>query len=250
MLAKFDIRLKSFNRSLSLLAIKEHMPVWKDQAPRIFTTKQGEAALMVAALTEAIRKQEAGLGGVAGEKDREETELEEAVYMVAQALVSWFTDKKQESGAGEVDLTMSEWRHMRDQRLLTKSERVMELAQSLVDGPEAAEAAKYGITPEAVTLLGKEWSDYDGIVNAPGVAQSLRRALTKGFPAALNLVESKFKELDRLIIQFARTEAGRSMIAAWKEARLKKGAGHSGGGGAQEEASAGPALPVSPAAGG
>jgi hypothetical protein len=78
-----------------------------------------------------------------------------------------------------------------------------------------------------VTLLTKERKDYDDIVNAPGVAQSVRKALTKGFRPAFNLVEKKFKEMDGLIIQFGTAATGKAMIAAWKDARVQKGAGSS-----------------------
>lgn len=225
MTSEFDIRLKAFNRALGMLDLPENVTLWKDRAPLMFTVKKEEAVLMVAALTEASQRQEAGLGGLTQEKDREEGELEDAAYMVGQALALWFKDHQQESGAGEVDLTRSEWKLMRDQRLLSKSQRVIDLTAAVTGGPEAVEAAKYGLTPEALTLLIKERADYDHIVSAPGVAQSLRRALTKGFRPAFNLVEAKFKELDMLMIQFGGTAAGRVLTAAWKDARLKKGAG-------------------------
>ena len=61
-------------------------------------------------------------------------------------------------------------------------------------------------------------------VNAPGVAQAVRKALTRGFRPAFAVVERKFGELDALILQFGTTPTGRSMIAAWKDARLHKGA--------------------------
>jgi hypothetical protein len=41
MTAAFDIRLKSFNRSFSVLDLAENLPIWKDQTPEIFTTKHG-----------------------------------------------------------------------------------------------------------------------------------------------------------------------------------------------------------------
>lgn len=82
-------------------------------------------------------------------------------------------------------------------------------------------------------MLAKERKDYDDIVNAPGVAQALRKALTKGFRPAFALVEKKFAELDALIIQFGTSPAGKAMIAAWEDARVQKG-------------NNGPATPVAP----
>lgn len=53
--------------------------------------------------------------------------------------------------------------------------------------------------------LFKENSDYEQIINAPDVAKAVRKALTKGFPAAFALVEKKFGQLDDLILQFGTT---------------------------------------------
>jgi len=237
---ELDLRLKAFNRSLGVLDLAEHVALWKDKAPVVFTTKHDEAASMTAALEDAAKKQEAGLGGVVEEKDREEAELEDAAFVVAQALLSWFNDQKQETEAGEVDFAKSAWQGLRDQQLLTKSQRVIDLAKAVTGGTKAVDAAKYGIIAEAVAELTKERKDYDDIVNEPGVAQSVRKALTKGFRPAFNLVEKKFKELDGLIIQFGKTDAGKGMIAAWKDARVQKGQN----GGDDEKK---PAEPVKPA---
>jgi hypothetical protein len=223
MTAAFDIRLKSFNRSFSVLDLAENLPIWKDQTPEIFTTKHGDALAMVAVIEEAAKKQEAGLGGLTDEKDREETELEDAAFMVSQALVQWFSDHQQETEAGQVALTKSAWKSLRDQQLLAKSQLVIDHATAITTGPGAADAAKYGITPAAVTSLTKERKDFADIVNAPGAAQAVRKALTKGFRPAFSLIEKKFGELDALIIQFGTTPAGNSMIAAWNDARIQKG---------------------------
>lgn len=220
---ELDLRLKAFNRSLGVLDLAEHVALWKDKAPLIFTTKKAEADSMTAALADGAKKQETGLGGIVDEKDREETELEDAAFVVAQALLSWFNDQKQETEAAEVDFSKSSWQGLRDQQLLTKSQRVIDLATAVIGGAKATQAAEYGITAEAVTGLTKERGDFDEIVNAPSVAQSIRKALTKGLRPAFALVEKKFKELDGLIIQFGKTDAGKAMIAAWKDARIQKG---------------------------
>jgi hypothetical protein len=238
---ELDLRLKAFNRSLGVLDLAEHVAIWKDQAPVIFTTKKAEAASMTEALEDAAKRQEAGLTGVTVEKDREETELEDAAFLLAQALLNWFNDQKQESEAAEVDFAKSSWQGLRDQQLLTKSHRVIELAKAVTEGTKAADAVQYGITPEAVTELTKERKDYDGIVNEPGVMQSLRKALTKGMRPAFALVEKKFKELDGLILQHGKTDAGKGMIATWKGARLQKGLN------GDDEAKAKTAQPVNPA---
>jgi hypothetical protein len=222
---EFINRLDMFSRSLGVLDMAEHKPIWQNKPPIILTTKIGEARVMTNALQEAEKKQEKGTGGMTDEKDREETELEDAALTLASALVLYYNDHGQETEAGEVDLTPSEWRGLRDQQLLAKSQLVIDGAAALATGATAEEAAKYGITPEAVEALTKERKDYDDIVNAPGVAIAVRTALTKGFREAFNLTEAKFAEVDKLTLQLRKTDKGRALVAAWKAAREIKGPG-------------------------
>lgn len=223
-------RLDSFDRSLDVLDLPEHKPIWEDKPPVMFTTKVAEARTMVGEIKDAQQRQEADTGGATGEKDREETELEAAASILGEALVIYYTDKGQETEAGELDLTETDWIKLRDQQLLGKAQLVIDRALSLTAGATAADAAKYGITPEAVAALMKERTDYDKIVNAPGVAIAVRKALTKGFRPAFTATERKFADVDKLIRQFGTTTAGRTMIKAWNAARLIKDAGHAGGG--------------------
>lgn len=154
--------------------------------------------------------------------------MESTAHVLGQALAIYFRDRQDEAQAAAIDLTPSEWERLRDLQLLAKSKLVADTAAALSNGPAAADAAKYGITPVLVAALTKERDDYDKIVNAPGVAISVRKALTKGFRPAFNLVEGKFKDLDKLILQFGGTDEGRELIAGWKNARAQKepGAGN------------------------
>jgi hypothetical protein len=222
---EFINRLGMFNASSAVLDEPEFSPVWQDQPPLIFTTKVADARAMVAVLQEAQKDQEAGITGAAQEKDREEQELETAAHIMGQALVNYFNAAGQETEAAAVDLTPTEWAKLREQQLLAKSQLVIDSATALTVGPDAAEAAKYGITPAAITELTDERTDFNDIVNAPQVAIAIRKALTKGFRPAFALVERKFKELDGLILQYRKTAPGRALIAAWKAARVIKGPG-------------------------
>lgn len=240
---EFSNRLDSFDRSLDVLDLPEHKAIWENLPPVAFTTKVGEARTMVGELKAAQQRQEAGTTGATKEKEREESELEEAASILGEALVIYYTDKGQETEAGELDLTESDWAALRDQQLLTKSQLVIDRATALSSGATAVDAAKYGITPAAVTALTKERTDYDNIVNAPGVAIAVRKALTKGFRPAFNATEKKFAELDKLMRQFRKTAAGRDMADAWNAARLIKNAGHAGGGEPEPPAGGGGGTP-------
>ena len=228
---EFINRLGAFKRSLGVLDKPEHKKLWEDKPPVIFTVKTGESRIMTGALGDAQKQQETGIGGPTEEKDREETELEDTASVLGQAMGLYHKDHGQETEAGEVDLTLTEWRKLRDQQLLAKSQLLIDRAAALASGDTAEEAAKYGITPAAVAALTKERKDYDEIVNAPDVAIAIRKALTRGLRPAFNATEAKFAELDRLILQFRTTPEGRAFVEAWKAARIVK---DSGGGGGKE----------------
>ena len=227
---EFSNRLDMFTRCLDVLDLPESKPVWENQPPVILTTKVGEARVMVGELQTAQQHQETGTSGATGEKEREATELEDAASLLAEALVIYYNDKGQETEAGELDLARSDWDNLRDQQLLGKSQLVIDRATTLSTGATAVEAAKYGITPAAVLSVTKERADYDGIVNAPGVAIAVRKALTTGFRPAFKLTEKKFVDIGKLLRQFRTTEPGKALIAAWFAARVIKDTGHAGGG--------------------
>jgi len=221
---EFDLRLKMFQRSLGVLELPESTAVWQNQPPVMFTKLEAEAETMVGVLVDHSRKQEADTTGVTMEKQREEAELEDAAFALGVALTLWFRKQNSETEAEQVSLTESAWRKLAGQELLNAAQRVIDHATALSSGPAAAAVAEYGITPAAVQALQKEWDDFDQIINSPGVAQTLRKVLTKGLRPAFNLVEAKFTELEALMVQFRKTEAGRAMIAAWDDARIQKGA--------------------------
>jgi hypothetical protein len=191
----------------------------------IFTTKAGEARTMVEALSDALKKQEQGTTETTGQKETEETELEDEAMALGDAVVQFYKDKGQLNEAEALVLTESAWRGLRDQQLLAKSQLVLDKLTALTSGPLAAEAVPYGITPAALASLTDERQDYAEIVNAPAVAIAIRKALTKGARPAFRLVDEKFAELDRLIRQFRKTAAGKALIAAWEVARVIKGPG-------------------------
>jgi hypothetical protein len=217
------LRLKAFRRSLDVLTQPQFSPIWTNQKPIVFGKKRAEAAAMVEILEGDGAKQSLDITGAAEEKAREEEELEAAAYGLAQALFTWFNDQKQETESMEVSLTQSDWVDLPNLQLLSKSQRVIDLAAALVAGPQAAAAVDYGVDAEAVALLTKERKDFADIVDEPSVALSLRKAMTKSLPSAFNIVEKKFGELDSLIVQYGKTATGQAMVTAWEEARIQKG---------------------------
>ena len=181
---EFINRLNMFTTSLDYLEEDDRPAIWQGQPPEIFTTKVTEATLMVAELAKVQQGQEADITGRADEKEREERELEDAAHELGQALAIYHRDRGEESEAGEVDLTITQWRQLRHQQLLQKSQLVVDRATAASSGATAVDAAKYGITPATVQALVKERGDFEAIVNAPATAIAVRKALTQGFRPA------------------------------------------------------------------
>jgi hypothetical protein len=77
-------------------------------------------------------------------------------------------------------------------------------------------------------------------VNTPTLSINERKARTLGLRAEFNKVEARFESLDNLILGYNTTPAGRDLIAAYKQARIIRDAGHG--------PSAPPAPPVPPTA--
>ena len=64
-------------------------------------------------------------------------------------------------------MTISDWRKLRDQTLLGKSRFLLQLFQQVVDGPNAPDAAAYGITVEGIQRLSAEIDGYTDVISAP-----------------------------------------------------------------------------------
>ncbi len=164
---EFLNRLAMFQTSLNTLNSTEHKPAWFNQNPPQFTVKVAETAQELTELETFGRQQEAATTGAAEQKEREETEAENAAFILGRALVTYFRDHGNETDAAKADLEISDWRALRDQQLLEKARLVRDLAQGLTAGATAPNAAEYGIDAAAVEALTKESDDYASVITAP-----------------------------------------------------------------------------------
>ncbi len=222
---EFVNRLAMFQTSLNTLNSAEHKPTWFNQNPPKFTVKVAETASALVDLEVFCRQQEAATTGTTEQKQREETEVEDAAFTLSRALVTYFREHGNETDAAKVNLEIYQWRALRDQQLLEKARLARGLAQGLTAGTAAATAAEYGIDAAAVSALGKEIDDYASVITAPQQAIGGRSALTRQSRQRFNTVEGKFGVLDDLVLQFGKTVAGRALIAAYRAARIVRDAG-------------------------
>jgi hypothetical protein len=176
---EFVNRLGMFRTALGTLHEDQFMLVWHNQPPTIFTTKVEAAEQAADELEELGQQQEAVITGATQAKKTEEGELEQEAYVFGSILAIWFRDQRSEEKASQVDLTLSGWRRLRDQQLLGKARLVHRIGESVTTGPDAATAATYGITPEALASLKKETDDYEEVIVAPQAAIAQRKALTQ-----------------------------------------------------------------------
>lgn len=225
---EFTNRLGMFQTCITTLNSTEHKPAWFQLPPAVFTTKVAGTEAAVAGLREFYRQQGTKLTGTTADKAREEKELAEEAHRLARTLVTWFRDKNDETNAGKVDFSLTQWRQFRDQELLGQARVVVSLTDPIVmSGPP--EAGDYGLTSEAVNALKKEAADYEAVLNSPQAAISQRKSLTMQMRNRFNAVEAKFAELDDMVLRFNTTAAGQAMIAAYQAARVVRDLGHGPG---------------------
>ena len=220
---EFSNRLTMFKTARDLLNLPERKVVWLNQNPTIFTTKVAALDPALAALEAFCQAHGVDITGAAVDKDKEETEVENVGYKLGRLNVQWFRDQGDETNAAKCDLSLSQWRGLRDQTLILKAREIRDLALPIAATPAGF---AYGITSSLVQQLTDEVNEYEAVANAPAVSIAQRKARTLGLRAEFKKVEAKFEGLDDLILAFNETEAGRALIAAYKEARIIRDAGH------------------------
>ncbi|MGL4399982.1 MAG: hypothetical protein ACRCXD_08945 [Luteolibacter sp.] len=227
------------NMNLAVLALLDdpaHQPAWKDQKPVLFTTRAAALRPKVTALTGLIAGQQADTTGHAGDKEREEQELEDCAHEIGETLAGWFEDQGREADAAPIDLSPSAWQILRDTELLAKAKLLHDKLTAAL-ATDAAALVPYGLDATDATLLAQETADYEKLVATPAAAISGKKALTKALRPSFREVSELLGKMDRLVLRFRKTEAGARFAEAWKAARIIRDLGGSA-----------PAEPTPPAA--
>lgn len=233
---EFTNRLNAFRTTLDFLQAPANKPKWDGQPPLRFTARVAEAVTVVAALAEFCQQQGAVIKGAAVDKAREEKELEDAAFVLGQAVAECCRGLGNEADAARCAFSKSAWRGMRDAALLANAREVIRIAEGLLSGAQAAVAAECGITAATVAACGKEADDYQAVISAPQQAIAGRKATTGQMRDRFNAVEAVFESLDGLVEQFA----DKTFVGGYHAARTIRDNGH---GPATEQAPAPPASP-------
>ena len=219
---EFSNRLTMFKTARDLLNLPERKPVWLNVNPTIFTTKVAALDPAITALEAYCQAHGVDITGAALDKDREETDVENLAHQIGRLLVQYFRDQEDETNAATCELSLSQWRGLRDVALIQKAREIHQLAVTAA----AAGGPDYGITSTLASLLDGEIGEYEIVITKPQTSIAQRKALTLGLRAEFKKVEAKFESIDDLILAYNTTEAGRSLIAAYKAARIIRDAGH------------------------
>lgn len=220
---EFSNRLAMFKVARDLLNLPERKAVWLNVNPTIFTTKVAALDSALTALESFCQAHGVDITGAAVDKDKEETDVENVGHQLGRLLTQWFRDQGDETSAATCDLSLSKWRGLRDATLVLKAREIRDLAVPVAATPAGF---AYGITSSLVQKLTTEVNEYEEVLTKPQTSIAQRKARTLGLRAEFKKVETLFEGIDNLILAYNETEAGRSLIAAYKAARIIRDAGH------------------------
>lgn len=215
------------NMHLAVLALLQnpvHFPAWKGLAPVLFTTRAAALAVLVNGLTGTIAAQQAIITGAAQDKEREEQELEDIAHEIGQALADWFDDQGRQTDAAQVQFSLTDWQELRDTELISRAKLLHQKLTSAL-GTDATALADYGLDAADATQLDKETTDFEKIVADPAAAIAGRKALTKVLRPKFREVSQLLAKMDRLVLRFRKTAAGRQFADTWAAARIVRDLG-------------------------
>lgn len=227
---EFTNRLVMFKAAKTTLNEPQFKGVWFGQEPEMVGNKVLQATQALADLELFYRRQNSAITGVTQNKAREEREAVTVAYTMAGFLVEYFEAAGDENNAAKVRFSLHDLRRLRDEEAIAKMREVRDLTRNLVENDDSAiatAAAKYGITEARFLAVHKEVEEFAAVIAAPQASIAQRAALTKQLRDRFNAVEALFVSLDRLILAFDDTEAGRALIAAYQASRVIRKAGHS-----------------------
>lgn len=210
------------NACLDLAASPEHRPVWDGQAPAAFAA---DFAILQAAVaeTDLLAAQLGSLvAGAADAKAVAETALEDAAFLVATALRSFYKKTGDAENLQKVNFAKSYLQRLRDTQLVADARAIQTAAEALIAVPEAQSR---GVTAAAVAKLGAAIEAFDGMLNKPRTNLVNRNTLVRELATRVADHLEAIADLDDLVLQFGGTPSGQRFVEAWQGARVIVDAG-------------------------
>ena len=219
-------QLNMVSACLTVADRPEYNAVWAGQPPLDFSADlssiRGEYQGIIAASVLA----DAATTGPAAAKDTAETNLENAALVLARACTAHFRKTGNQTDLAKVDLTKNGIKKLRDQALVTTTTLIRDLAQT---ASAQAGAVGRGVNAARITTLTNAITAFSTLLNAPRSSIVNRSALKRDVETRVAGLVSLVEAIDDLVVQFDTTPAGRTFIAAWKQARIIVDGGHGPG---------------------
>ena len=230
-------QLNMVSACLTVADRPEYNAVWVGQPTLDFSADLSAIRGEYQGIITASALADAATTGPAAAKDIAETNLENAAYTLARACTAHYRKTGNMTDLAKVDLEKSDIKKLRDQALVTTSTLIRDLAQAASTQPGAVGR---GVNPVRITTLTNALNAFSALLNAPRGTIANRAALKRDIETRVAGLVSMVEAIDDLVVQFDTTPAGRTFIAAWKQARIIVDGGHGPG---EEEAPGGGGTP-------
>lgn len=195
---EFDNNLAMARRVKSYLEAPENKPIWENQPPLRFTTRAVELYPAIDDFAALAARQSTPARGSADQQNIHEKALEDAAHPLANALREYYLDNARADEAAEWDLSLSDWRRMREQALLGKAQRLHDQIRAV----GAGEGGPYGMSDAARTNLDEMIGDYAEAIGKPTEKRARKAADTASLRPAWRGVREILEAMDNLVVQF------------------------------------------------
>jgi hypothetical protein len=214
-------RLNMIGTCVTFANDADNLPIWQNQPPLDLTADMATLATLHTAASDTATQLAGAVTGVAESKDAAETVLEDRAHVLARAVVNHCRKTGDMETAGRVNLSKSAIQRLRNQDLLATARDIRDAAQAKSAEPDAA---KRGITPDAITGLTGAIDSFAALVNAPRSNIASRAALNRELTTQVAACMDHIRSMDDLVIQL--TGAGAAdFISGWHQARIIVDAG-------------------------
>ena len=230
-------QLNMVSACLAVADRPEYNAVWNGQPPLDFSSDLSAIRGEYQGITTASVLADAATTGPAAAKDTAETNLENAAFVLARACAAHYRKTGNATDLAKVNLKKSDIKKLRDQALVTTGTLIRDLAQTASTQPGAAGR---GVNTARITALTTAVNAFSALLNAPRGTIANRAALKRDIETRVAGLVSMVEAIDDLVVQFDTTPAGRTFIAAWRQARIIVDGGHGPG---EEDAPGGVGTP-------
>ena len=216
-------RLNTVKACINLANSIENRPVWENQPPLAFAVEIAALSTGHQSAVDLATRAASAAAGHADAKDAAEETLENTCFKISRALTSHFKKTGDLTNLAKVNHKLGYYQKLRDTHLIAAANDLITTASAATAQPGAEER---GITAALIAQLQAASNAFSSSDPAPRTGIVLRSTLLRDLSAAAAILMENLTDLDDLVIQYDTTEAGRSFISSWKQARAIVDSGH------------------------